>query len=635
MSSLSSLNSYLGGQGSGSALSEEGAVLVYIDGHASARRFKSIEKLLSGHGIKPVVICSDGSYLKKAGIKGAVVVREAAHGARVADGVFERFSAKYRDWYMLDDGDTTLVDGYSLGFIHELDAYGVFKNTIWQLEDIKAVVLEKRPKLIITFFDVENAGAGLEPFFAEAGNAKVINIPPGGFSRLARRLELWYRLGYLGWLSRFVRAKLISLTRKGTTVSGSLYEKKYLFVYTGDSSSGIDSITPVAKEFGDGEVLHIADGERTRRELDNRGIPSLVFEDITGWGALGWVYKNRKPFIRRWDSAKGRLKGSARFDYKGINLSPFVIDELEQKIKGGAYKTLARAYALGRLIEKGKAGGLLVASDFHPVPREAVLVCRRHGVPSVEVIHGMVSVPVLYVPITADKIAVWGDEMHEWFVGHGTDPARLVTTGQPRYDGFIEYEKRKDYLKAGLGIEKDKKVVLYAASRLPGEMKTVETALDAIRQRKDTIFVIKPHPTDRPDAYERLLNTRPDQPSMVVSGRNIFEMLAICDIVLLLFSTVGLEAVLAGKPLVAVSDFAGRSNDNYVASGVALKADTAQELRGILDGLLSGSEGYGVPRESRERFIFRHNYKNDGMAARRVAGLLREMASSARRTTNQ
>ncbi|MBI5190031.1 MAG: CDP-glycerol glycerophosphotransferase family protein [Nitrospirae bacterium] len=605
-----------------------GTVLAYVHSREAAEVYKELLTALSAAGVRPVVMSPDEGLLKKESIEGSVVTLESRRWADAIAGFLDRFTESYRTWYIVDGCDPTVADGYSIGYIYEQEAFGIFRNAALRLENLRDCVDRARPGVVVTFFPEEAAGLG---GFLSGGDGlgqgtAHINVPVRKKTGRLKVMELSLRLGFPGWAYRFA-TDLMKSVKAGTRYrnqAGTVGQ--YLFFYAGGTVSSLDSISGVAGAVRGRGVINLAAGDKTKSELAKRGIDALTYGDIYGWYTPARVLIKRKPLMDNIKTLFERLTSSPSFDYNGVSLFPFVRDELERLLIKGLHNTLARTAALGRLTGITDVKALLIASSMHPEPREALLFCKSHGIPAAEVFHGMVSYKPIFGPFLADRIAVWGEGMREWFLEHGTDDKKLVTTGQPRYDGILEHLKNADTIKAELGIPAGKKVVMYAATGYEGETGTVGMALSAMRGREDAVFVIKPHPVEDPAIYDRLLRDMDFPCALVAKGKNIFDMLAICDTVLLTFSTVGLEAVLMGKLLVVLSSNRHWGGDNYIEQGVAVLAETAPEVRKAVDGLLDGSPEYGYLKDNRERFIHRYNYKHDGRARERVAAVLDELS---------
>lgn len=105
----------------------------------------------------------------------------------------------------------------------------------------------------------------------------------------------------------------------------------------------------------------------------------------------------------------------------------------------------------------------------------------------------------------------------------------------------------------------------------------------------------------------------------VAKDSDTLGLLAICDLVLLMNSTTGLEAVALQKPLIVMN--LGEQPDivNYVQEGVAYGVYKPEDLKPTMEQLLRDDSCLS---QNREEFIRKYLYKIDGKAAERVVALI-------------
>ena len=89
---------------------------------------------------------------------------------------------------------------------------------------------------------------------------------------------------------------------------------------------------------------------------------------------------------------------------------------------------------------------------------------------------------------------------------------------------------------------------------------------------------MKLHPGYRPE-YEGLVRAIAEGEGIAVTlaKRDLWDLLAISDVVIISNSTFGLEAMILGRPVVVVHAFEGMEEVPYVASGTALGAPSQPE----------------------------------------------------------
>jgi len=239
----------------------------------------------------------------------------------------------------------------------------------------------------------------------------------------------------------------------------------------------------------------------------------------------------------------------------------------------------------------------------------------------------------------ADLVAVMGKQARSLLVAGGVHEQRVNVTGQPRYDVFgpgstaIDSAGRR--LRLNLGIPANARVVAiftqpmsrfrYMASAqwnvVLGEMLSLGgEPFDA-----DAI-VVKLHPADLLKEFKaihgQMLRRRGIR---VLQHEDLASILAACDVVVVHTSTVALEAMIFGKPVVMYSPADSVDPYGFVSMGAAIAARSPSELAAAVR---MAFEDRGLGRRlavGRRRAIAYHAGNLDGRAGARVAGIVLSM----------
>jgi UDP-N-acetylglucosamine 2-epimerase len=184
--------------------------------------------------------------------------------------------------------------------------------------------------------------------------------------------------------------------------------------------------------------------------------------------------------------------------------------------------------------------------------RAAVLAARQLQIPSVVVVDlfALTELDVLKDPTFGEVICVLTGSVRDRLVAAGRPPEHIQVTGNPVFDRLADPLLRT----RGLDLRNTRqwsqqRVITWASQPEPSDPqlpRRIEATLIAALAKNPTWhLVIRPHPSDTyplPAPHSRLtLSTRAD---------DVHTLLAASDVVVTMTSTVGLEAVLLGKPLV-------------------------------------------------------------------------------------
>lgn len=295
---------------------------------------------------------------------------------------------------------------------------------------------------------------------------------------------------------------------------------------------------------------------------------------------------------------------------------------------------------------------VVIENEYSVFERALVAAAKKRDIPCVAVQHGVIhelhkgyiyqsgeispdcSGRSPFVP-TANVTAVYGQYHKDLLTRAGGYPEdAVVVTGQPRYDRMIDLSREsvRSRLIEEWHLDPSKKIVLWTTqchgiSDAENEL-NFRTVFDSISSMKDVQLIIKQHPGEQ-KRYGAMIQEHLKRYSIdarvVRKDADTLGLLAVSDLVLLLHSTVGIEAVALQKPLVVMNLGGQPDVVNYVQEGVACGVYSPEDLRPTIEHLLRDDTCLA---QNREAFIQSYLYKVDGGAAERVAALIEEFAEA-------
>lgn len=229
------------------------------------------------------------------------------------------------------------------------------------------------------------------------------------------------------------------------------------------------------------------------------------------------------------------------------------------------------------------------------ITRVLALVARRRGIPVICLQHGLIALEESYMPVFADVQAVYGPADLDWYAERGVDRCRLAVTGHPRYDPiFTEFGMPEAVFTKKFGVPPNERRVLVATQpHLPVEQ--IERIVRSLEGYRGLRVLLKPHPLEeksgKTESYARLAG-RFGNVTLLSTRSALYEVLANSHCVIVESSTVGLEALLFGRPLLVLK---GPTSGMFEQWGVP--AGTPEEVARLsADVVLSernGSQGAG------------------------------------------
>jgi glycosyltransferase involved in cell wall biosynthesis len=327
----------------------------------------------------------------------------------------------------------------------------------------------------------------------------------------------------------------------------------------------------------------------------------------------------------------------ANFYYDGVSLKGILWDEFQQFFTVKAPSSVGDIEWAERIVKVLKPKVMVVFEDATTLSRTYCRTFKNNGVPVIAIQHGVpmnrIGVGLydfLICPLEATVQAVWGE------IGiNGKQGGVGVVTGNPQYD-FVYDGFYPDKLKTchNLSLDPDKGIIVVATEWYNGYTVTptdeagerfIRYTLRALKGFTDKQIVIKLHPTFNKE-YGKIAKAIAEEENIeaTITATYLWELFGICDLVVVTTSTVGLDAMILGTPVVVVNIEEHPDIIAYVpraATGAYKPEAIALVVREVLDNddLRRGLD------VGRGRFIHDYAYNQDGKASYRVAELISEM----------
>lgn len=271
---------------------------------------------------------------------------------------------------------------------------------------------------------------------------------------------------------------------------------------------------------------------------------------------------------------------------------------------------------------------VVVATNSPRSEQAALEVAVERGIPSVGMVDlfGMDSDTYVLRTVKPQYTCVIAASVRERLLARGFAAEGVRVTGNPGFDGLFDETNatRAQEFLARKGWQ-GKKVILNAGAWEPvahpdtdipaGRSFPIEIEgilRNYVRSRPDTALILRYHPGDW-SLYPRL----PDEPQVHFSeppNEPIHPLILAASVVTNTNSTVGLEAAVAGKPVISIENSPSVHTWFSLAKlGVSYASPTHRDLPQTLDRVLDDPQPM-------------HAFQSDGRAAGRVAAVVAEAA---------
>ena len=264
---------------------------------------------------------------------------------------------------------------------------------------------------------------------------------------------------------------------------------------------------------------------------------------------------------------------------------------------------------------------------------------QRLGIPSLVVQQGLTyrDYPE-WKFFSMSEVAAMGDISRADMMSQGIPEERITVTGPPAFDRLLLPEPEAcANIRAEHGVKDEQFMVLFASQPYQvGGFKTPDIRLEMIKAIiKATAslvrvqLVVKPHPIEDISILRRIIGQRP-RVTLFERAADISLLIKACDVLLTFTSTVALQALYIGKPVLNVDFPESGLASIFLDSGATWVARSDKEIQFQLRELTGERRGFEIAKkeEARQRFVRDWAYLQDGGAAERVGKKILNLKST-------
>jgi hypothetical protein len=235
------------------------------------------------------------------------------------------------------------------------------------------------------------------------------------------------------------------------------------------------------------------------------------------------------------------------------------------------------------------APSLVVATNSPRAEQAAILAAGRIGIPSICAVDLFALREVEWIgqPGYADRVCVLNECVREMFLTHGRLPYEIVVTGNPAFDRLVAPETLAQgaALRRERGWDDGRTTLLWASqiepqrhpatnlNATPSLPRRIEEVLRSfVAEYPEYRLVVRYHPSERVEFMPG------ERVEFSPTRESISVLLHAVDVVVITASTVGLEASIAGRPVISVNNSVLSPDMMYTRMGVSVCVDNASDL---------------------------------------------------------
>lgn len=290
--------------------------------------------------------------------------------------------------------------------------------------------------------------------------------------------------------------------------------------------------------------------------LRDAGIPCLGFKDVMGTADVHALEHGRRLAA---SVPVGQVGVDESVAYLGLSYADLVAQHGEEGARTLFEQKGRLAFipltALERVFDKVRPD-LVIATNSPRAERAAIVVARRRGVPAICLGDLWLGFELEWIaaPDYADRVLVLNEFVRQKVIAAGRDPATVLVTGNPAFDRLVEpqWYERGSQIRAELGSG-SRQVVLWMSHAMPWAPEIrrgiARTLVEAAGRHPEWHVVMRAHPSEPPLDFELPDYVGVSDPRAQPAPA----ALRACDVGVTMMSTMGLEAVLLGIPMVTTA----------------------------------------------------------------------------------
>ncbi|MCV0393548.1 MAG: CDP-glycerol glycerophosphotransferase family protein [Nitrosopumilus sp.] len=384
-----------------------------------------------------------------------------------------------------------------------------------------------------------------------------------------------------------------------------------------------------------------------RSRQKSMGVEVIPWERFLTISMILRAREQHKKILVVWENCKNTEKFHNSLTYDGISLYKIINEDIEQLLRElKAFVATGMILASKKIIEVKRPSVILMHDEYGSLQLSIINAAKKAHIPTVSIQHGTIFEGILpYVHkeehITGknkdilfplpDKMCVWSQNSKKILSESGNFPTEaLIVTGNHRLD-FLKNElsdSEQEKISENLDIKKNKKIITLISENLPDFTETkeiVNAVICYIKKNHELELIIKLHPLEKNARfYQEVINENKIKNCKIVENGNLYEILKISDLVIVSYSTVGLEAMRLKKPVIAMDLFSAHTEVPTIKNELAFVIRDKNELPNTIEKILE-KNNIETKLEKAQEFAEKELGIIDGNSSDRLITELKEL----------
>lgn len=390
--------------------------------------------------------------------------------------------------------------------------------------------------------------------------------------------------------------------------------KKIFFVtYGGGHANAIVPLVNLVKQKNkyDYEILALT---MARKIFERENIAYLNLSDF----ADDEVFTLGRKVINNLNDVNSDIPIEESIAYYGFGIRDLIEvygeNEAYKKFNNEGRKSFLPIKTMEQIIRKIEPD-LLVTTSSPRMEQAAIIAAKSLGVKVLR-IEQLFYAENLEIPKEV-YFAVINNIVKDKLVSKGIEETFIHVTGQPAFDKLHKKEgiyNNSTLLKDKLNLNDNDKILLWISPGNKDQTDILEKIIEIEKKYSNIKVIIKLHPNEDGEIPKRLIKKR--NSNIIILNSDLHSLIHLSNIVIIEFSSVGLEAILLDKDLIVINDKNIKGKIPYAQSGAAVEVFALSELEGMINKVLYNKNVRLNMRSGREK------YGIDGKATLRVYQLI-------------
>ena len=507
-------------------------------------------------------------------------------------------------WYKFDKDFEKAIEfeGISLGIISVSAIKSLFSDAVWHLTAVSNAVQKEKPDIVIAGKNCM-AGRVVRAAAKKAGikKAEFLDFGP------EPALNKWPNVSTI---------KFFELLKKTREIFSRLAEGqgKGRLVFVRSRGAYLPRNVEIAIKKS-GLSVYSLDLFLLKRMLN----PKNMLDFLKARNRMPAYFANA---VKKFESSRGFAENMA---FEGMPLNEIFNARIQRFVSRDWPEFVFLISEIRALFTKRKPKALLLWTDVEVFERICTLIAKEQGIPSLVAQHGIFSTEIEkekndriwitgFTPMLADRIAIWGPFFKKELEKKGIPDHKIVITGTPKFDFLKSRRFKPAEFRKKIGVkESETLVTLIMSSDHYMEFRMIDMAFKALKKFPGCKFVVKVHPSEAKGKYLKMAE-KLGKSAIVLQAEDLYELMNASALVVVHASTVGIEAVALGKPVIVIT----KKHDH---AAIYLR-DCGLPIVGTQAGFEKAIVKTSLPKKD---FLYDFAFRQDGKAGERIAALVKQM----------